>query len=207
MKLLLSVSAFALASVIGAGASFAADLPDTVIIPAPAMVDVSSDWSGFYAGGHGGAVGDYDIAGWLAGVQIGFNHQMDSIVIGADASIEWDGISGEDDDFPPDAVTRDINWSGAVRGKLGFAVESILIYGAAGLAFANSTADVFSTEDTQTHLGWTVGLGVEAMVTEDVSLFAEYDYTSYGAETYDYGFDVDTSFVTHAVKVGANWHF
>lgn len=216
MKILLSVSALALATMLGAGSALAADLPETVIVPAPEMIDTSSDWSGGYVGGHVGYAwgtvewttpgpsGEYDIAGWLAGGQIGFNHQMDSIVVGAEASLSWSDVDG--DDFGG-AIGRDINWSGDITGKLGFAVSSILLYGKAGLAFANSTGFAFGAEDTQTHLGWTAGLGVAAKVTDDVSVFAEYNYNDYGTQTYDYGFDVDTSFTTQAVKFGANWHF
>lgn len=216
MKILLSISAFALVSVLGAGAAVAADLPETVVMPAPDMVDVSSDWSGAYVGGHvgyasgvvtvdfGGPTSEYDIAGWIAGGQVGFNHQMDNLVIGAEGSLSWSGVSG---DTLGGFVSREINWSGDVTGKIGFAVESLLFYGKAGLAFANSTGSVFATDDTETHIGWMAGLGVAVKATEDISLFAEYNYADYGAKTYDYGFDVDTSFTTQAVKFGANWHF
>ena len=103
-------------------------------------------------------------------------------------------------------MSRDINWSGDLTGKLGFAVESILIYGKAGLAYANSTGFAFGEEDTQSHLGWTAGIGIAAKVTDEVSIFAEYDYADYGEQDYDY-FDDTTSFTTQAVKFGANWHF
>ncbi|RYG95351.1 MAG: porin family protein [Alphaproteobacteria bacterium] len=217
MKMLFSVSAIALASMMGAGAALAADLPETVIVPAPDMVDVSSDWSGFYLGGNiGYAAGtvswetipfffgdEYDIEGWTAGGQVGFNHQMDNLVVGAEASLSWSGVSGDD---LGGFIGRDINWSGDVTGKLGFAVESILLYAKAGLAFANSTGFVGPDEETQTHLGWTAGLGITAKVTDDVSIFAEYNYNDYGSQSY-YGDDFDVGFTTQAVKFGANWHF
>ena len=223
MKILLSTGVVLLGSVVGAGAAMAADLPEMVVVPAPEMVDTSSDWSGAYIGGHVGYAsgvvnwstlptglfsGDYEISGWLAGAQVGFNHQMNSLVIGADASLEWSGIEGVDD-VGGGFISREINWAGAVRGKLGFAVESILIYGAAGVAFANTTGhSVGPSEETLNHVGWTVDVGVEAMVTEDVSVFAEYDYTDYASEDYlDYLIDTRTDFDIHAIKVGANWHF
>jgi outer membrane autotransporter protein len=223
MKILVSTGALALASVLAANVAFAADLPEAPMVPAPEMIDVSSDWSGLYIGGHVGYAsgvvnwstlptglfsGDYEMSGWVAGGQIGYNHQMDSLVVGADASLEWSGISGVDD-VGAGFISREINWAGAVRGKLGFAVESILFYGAAGLAFANSTGHSFGpTEETLTHTGWTVGIGVEAKVTDDVSVYAEYDYTQYGWEDYlDYPIDTETEFNTQAVKFGANWHF
>ena len=218
MKTLLA--AVLLTSLAGTSAAFSADLP--VIVPDVEMVDTSSDWSGLFIGAHVGYAsgvvewatlptglftGDYGIAGWLAGAQVGYNHQMDSLVIGGDLNLEWTGIEGVDD-VGGGAIAREINWAGSLRGRLGFAVESVLIYGTAGLAFANSTGySVGASVDTQTHLGWTVGLGFEAMVSDNLSLFAEYDYTSYNEMDYDYLIDTATSFDTHAIKVGANWHF
>ncbi len=59
-------------------------------------------------------------------------------------------------------------------------------------------------------MGWTVGLGIEAMVAENVSAKVEYNYTDYGTRSYDYApgpETTDTSFTTHAIKAGVNFHF
>jgi opacity protein-like surface antigen len=46
------------------------------------------------------------------------------------------------------------------------------------------------------------------MVSDNVSLKAEYRYSDFGAETYNYGFvSSDTSFTTHTATVGVNFHF
>lgn len=211
----------ALVAAASATTVFAADL----IIDAPAPyveMAVANDWTGAYIGGHvgagsadidwevtgGGASGEYDASGWLLGVQGGYNWQMDSIVFGIEADASWADISGESPDFGPGDVTRSIDWTASLRGRLGFAVDSLLIYGTAGLAAASSTGEVFGNEDSNTHFGWTAGVGVEAMVTEDISLRAEYRYTTYDDQEYDYGFvDVDTGFDSHAVTVGLNFHF
>lgn len=217
-KLLLASTALIVA--VSATSAFAADL----IIEEPvAIVDVAStDWTGGYVGVHagaasadidweafgGGLTGDYDASGWLLGVQAGYNWQSDSIVYGIEADAAWADISGEDEDFGPDNVTRSIDWTASLRGRLGFAVESLLFYGTAGVAFANSSAEVFGEEDSATHFGWTAGVGLEALVTEDISLRAEYRFTAYGDQDYDFGgIPVTTDFDTHTVTVGLNFHF
>lgn len=218
MKILLSVSAIALASVMGAGAAYAADLMvDDVAIEA---ATAGTDWSGAYVGANAGAASgtvewefvgvgggdEYDISGWTLGGQIGYNWQMDNIVFGLEADLSVAAINGEFDTI----ATRDINWVASARGRVGYAIDSILIYGTAGLAVANSTGTLtfgpFGVSETNTHIGWTAGLGVEAMVADNVSVKAEYRFSDYGSEEY-YGDSIDTSFSTHTVQVGVNFHF
>jgi outer membrane immunogenic protein len=201
-----------------AGAANAADLiVDEVALEAAVP---SGDWTGAYVGGNigyasgtvnweiaggGPPEGSYDLDGLLVGVQGGYNWQMDSIVFGVEGDVAFSGVAGED---VPLTAARQVNWVASLRGRLGFAVESILLYGTAGVAIANSTGEFFIFDDTETHVGWTVGLGVEAMVTDDVSAKLEYAYTDYGTQEYSYGgLPIDTGFTTHAIKAGVNFHF
>lgn len=225
MKLLVSVSAFALASVLGS-AAFAADL-----IVDNAAIDAASPaatWEGAYIGAHlGGGVGnvtweslptgffsgEYDVGGWIGGVQAGINFQSNNIVYGVEADVSWSNIEGDDDDLPGAvSAVRTLDWTGSLRGRLGFSAESFLLYGTAGIAVAQSTLDydgvILDTVDTATHLGLTVGVGAEFMATDNVSLRGEYRYTTYGDETYQASIlDISTGFDTHTATVGVNFHF
>lgn len=213
MKLLVSVSAFALASVIGS-AAFAADLiVDNAAIDAATP---AATWEGAYIGAHAGfGAGtvnwvfagtddgdEYDVDGWVLGGQIGYNWQVDNIVFGLEADLSVSTISGDYETF----ATRDINWVASARGRIGYAIDSVLLYGTAGLAVANSTGTLFILNDTQTHVGWTAGIGAEVMVSDNVSLKAEYRFSDYGAESY-YFDSIDTGFSTHTATVGVNFHF
>lgn len=213
----LAAAAVAATLLVG-GVAHAADL--IVDEAAPVYDDVASgDWAGPYLGASigygagtveftGDATGEYDVDGWVAGIQGGVLGQSGNFVYGAEGTINWSNITGIDTDYPNDNVYRDINWTGSLVGKAGFAVDTLLFYGVAGVAFANSTGYVYGDEITQTHTGWTAGLGVAAKVTDDMSVFAEYDYADYGAKNYDYNVaNVDTSFTTSTFKVGLNWHF
>jgi len=189
-------------------AGFAADL----IIDEPAqvgVVDASGDWDGVYVGAflgyawgdateHDFVVGDipYDLSGWLAGVNIGADFTVtDGIVAGVVADLAWAGI---EDDFE----LIDVQWTGSIRGKLGFDGGAFLPYLTGGLAVAGVDFD----GETNTHVGWTLGGGVEFAVAQDVSIDLGYRYSNYGEVDY-FGNGDSMDFSTHQVTVGLNWRF
>src|SRR5437867_1044775 len=112
---------FAFSTVLAFGATArAADM-----VEAPAVYD----WTGFYIGG----------------AQIGADWQWNSLVLGAIADVEG---STTYDDFTKTFVAKtgadlkvhasdDIDWWGTVRGRLGWAIDRVLIYGTGGLAWAD----------------------------------------------------------------------
>lgn len=201
-----------LATAVGFGlmsSAYAADL----IVEEPAeagVVDVSGDWDGIYVGAfvgyawgdateHDFIVGDlpYDLAGWLAGVNIGADFTVtDGIVAGVVADAAWSNI--DDDVF--DLI--DVRWTGSVRGKLGFDGGAFLPYLTAGLAVAGVDFD----GDSNTHFGWTAGAGVEFAVAQDLSVDLAYRYSSYGEVDY-FGNGDTMDFNTHQLTVGLNWRF
>lgn len=201
----------------GVSAAHAADLiVDQTVAPVVYDDVASSDWAGPYLGvsvGYGAgtvttegdAVGDFDIDGWQAGLQAGVLGQSGNFVYGVEGTINWADLSG---DYLGGDATGTVNWTGSLVGKAGFAVDSILFYGVAGVAFANGTGSYLSDEVTNTHTGWTAGVGIAAKVTDEMSVFAEYDYADYGSKTYDFGGpSVDADLNTSTIKVGLNWHF
>lgn len=206
-----------LTTVAGVGlmsSAFAADLIVEQPAPMPGIVDVGGNWDGAYIGGNVGFAsatttfnGDelWGMDGWLAGAQVGYNFQSGDLVFGIEGSLDWSGVTGESNLYGDD-VTRDINWTGDVTGKFGFAVSTLLFYGKAGVAFANTTSHFFGDNETQTHVGWTAGIGAAAMVSDEISIFAEYDYSNYGVKAYDNS-GGDIGITSNAGKVGVNFHF
>ena len=93
----------------GIGAAHAADL--IISEPAAPMYDdvASSDWAGPYLGasiGYGAGTveftgtapdGEYDIDGWLAGLQAGVLGQSGNFVYGVEGTINWADITGVDE--------------------------------------------------------------------------------------------------------------
>ena len=200
------------ATLLMTGTAFAADLyvPVAEDVFVPTATDVS--WSGFYVGANVGygwanALQDGDendsseLDGWLGGVQAGYNYNLGGVVLGVEADIAYAGIDeGDDaDHFDPE---DGINWLGTVRGRVGFALDSLLLYGTGGIAFAG----IETFGDSQTLTGWVVGAGAEYMVSDNLSLKAEYLYHDFGSNFID-GFGDDFDVNAHTVKAGINFHF
>ena len=188
----LILMAFA-AGTIGATAANAADL----YVPPPASPVYSPaaayDWSGFYIGLQGGF--DWNHAttpttyaanenGGIVGVYGGYNWMFASNwLLGVDASINYSWASGSD---PTAGVTNSAgpNWKGFVRGRLGYAWDRFLLYGTAGAAGMGYTANVTGfSSGTASPWGWTVGLGAEMAVSQNLTARLDYSYQDYGTFT------------------------
>lgn len=192
---------------------------------------VAGDWSGFYVGVLGGyAAGtatsvssvtdELDASGLFAGVTAGANLQMDGFVVGIEGDLSLTGIEGGDVCAlnPAFDCAGSISWLGTLRGRAGFAMDDLLIYGTAGIAAAgiDMTVDpvpaLASGEFSDTFLGWTAGAGVEMALNETMSVKAEYAYVDLGSRTAPEGTltttgDSEISATLHTAKVGLNFRF
>jgi outer membrane immunogenic protein len=159
------------------------------------------------------------IEGFAGGLQIGYTEQIPGgFVAGIEADIQGLSGSGRADEanvtpvpgfFPPYttstdlSVTKDIDWLGTVRGRLGFLVTpSLLIYGTGGLAYGKveSTTRISQSYNpnvggvannwgsfssySETRVGWTAGGGGEWKLAPKVSLKGEYLYYDLGSVSY-----------------------
>lgn len=230
MKHLLLTTALAGALALSAGSVFAADL----IIEEPAYVEPvvsGGNWDGLYLGAFVGAGwghadhtnsgfdedgADADLSGWLLGVKAGANFTLSgNIVVGVVGDVAWSDISGTYADAPVIGdSTNTINWQGSLRGILGMDAGAFMPYLTAGLAVANATHEVefFEPELSvdATHVGWTVGAGVEMAVADNISLNLEYRYSDYGSQEYDHESMFDPpefDLSTHAITAGVNFRF
>jgi outer membrane immunogenic protein len=222
-RFLISTASLALLS----STALAADLP--VYQPAPEAIATAAvyDWSGVYVGLQGGyAWGhddyvvsgtpfDFDVDGAFVGGHVGANFQWSSFVAGIEADLEWANIEGSRINIVGNSAGTDLNWQGSLRGRLGFALDRVLIYGTGGLAFAsteNSISDGFTTEtEDDTRFGWTLGAGLDVAVTQNVIAGVEYRYTDFGSETYDSvlfpGDTFESDLSTHTVRARLSYKF
>lgn len=219
LALAAGVSILALAS--------AAQAADLVVEP-PATIqyaDPATSWDGAYVGvfgGYGWATpefpaalpDDFEPAGWLLGVNAGVNFTLgNGIVAGVVGDLAWADIN-DITFFGPSSVETSIDWQGSVRGRVGFDGGAFLPYLTAGLAFAHQNLAItgpiapFSVSDDQTHVGWTVGAGVEFAVADNLSVDLLYRYNDYGTATYTgLGADIDVGLTSHQVTAGLNLGF
>jgi outer membrane immunogenic protein len=192
-KSLLLIAALCVASSASAG-----DLPQRYNNNRPQAYQNVFNWTGFYAGVHGGlGWGDSTFgstSGYAFGGQIGYNYQLVSgMVFGVETDLSLTGI--DNGPFENDYV-------GTVRGRIGYAFERIMLYATGGFAYAGG--ELAGVD--RTHYGYALGLGMEGMITPNVSVRLEYLYTDYGTRSYapiagGVGFD------TNILRAGVNYRF
>jgi outer membrane immunogenic protein len=217
-KILLTTTALI---ALGIAPAAAADLAARPYTKAPAAAIAINNWSGFYLGAMGGyaqenSSGIGTLSGGFAGGTAGYNWQMGNIVLGLEADAAWADVGATIGVFGGLAsVSSNIRDMGTVRGRVGYAFDSVLIYGTGGYAWADNriTATVLgaSVSDSHIHSGWTAGAGVEVMFAPKWSVKAEYLYRSFDSETYFGGIAApglrSGTLNLNSVQVGVNYHF
>jgi outer membrane immunogenic protein len=183
--------------------------------------------AGFIDANGFGGIANTDMAGSLAGVQLGCDLQMGLFVVGVQGSYALSNISGTNlDQFNSTwSVRSNVDWLAGATGRLGYAINTVMIYGRAGGAWAH---DRFEIENTATNLGtpqanrmgWTAGAGIEWAFAPNWSTFLELDYYGFGALAVPFPgnafnglggatapFNVSTSLAVETLTVGVNYRF
>ncbi|HEV7285839.1 MAG TPA: outer membrane protein, partial [Kaistia sp.] len=229
----------------------AAHAADLTYEPAPvAAAPEVFNWTGFYVGVHGGvAAGDFkyplnvssdgqnfingdlkqDASGGFGGAQIGYNWQFNpNWVIGVEADIaaaSYEGkLSGNINGFGGNVnfeAGSEVEWFGTVRGRIGYALDNLLLYGTGGFAYGDVKSEIsanlggggFNASTSDTQYGWTAGAGFEYGITKNITLKTEYLYVDLGSQNIiDQNFDgarltVDADTHFHTLKAGLNYKF
>jgi outer membrane immunogenic protein len=132
--------------------------------------------------------------GVIGGLFIGYNWQMGSLVYGLEGDINWldsEVITEWRPGHVRSAVTsHEVPWLSTIRGRAGLAVDRTLMYFTGGLAIANvnnraSTSEPFGPDfaevkQDETVAGWTAGVGIEHMWTNNWTARAELLYVDLG---------------------------
>ena len=230
MRTCFKIGMLAAALVLGTSARAADLVMDPLVTPVAPGVH---DWTGAYVGAHAGYMtgtvdveyegipGGGRIDGFLAGLYAGYNLQSDGIVFGLEGDVGFGNVGGNGFTNPPstDDYTYDLNWNAHLRGRIGLPAGDALFYLAGGLAVASHTLGIDYNppvvmavgEDTQVHIGWTIGAGAELAVADNIALRAEYLYDDYGSRVYtDQQVppeDYDVHLRAHTVRVGLSVGF
>lgn len=200
------------------------------------------NWTGIYIGINGGyafgstdweqsgfaGTGNFNTNGALVGGTAGFNIQSGEIVFGVEGDWDWADIDGTSSSTTstiggcPGAVACSFetssNWLSTIRGRVGYAFDRVMIYatggGAAGdvkATFTNANTGVTGTTNS-TEWGWTAGAGVEAALTDNITVKAEYLFVDLQdgncSSTLCPGFPAaSVSFDASVVRAGLNFKF
>ncbi|MER9413858.1 porin family protein [Mesorhizobium sp. M0589] len=155
-----------------------------------------------------------DPDGFLGGVYAGYSYQMlSNIVIGVELDVVYANVDGSGQIFaapglpvPGGIAIEELNWSGAARLRLGYAVDRFLPYIAGGVAYGgiDTSSNTVSGSFGDTFTGWTIGAGLDYAMTDNLLLRAEYRYTDFGTEALPNG-KVDLK--TNEVRFGIAYKF
>jgi outer membrane immunogenic protein len=209
MKRLLWAAGAAVISAVATAPSFAGDLPyrrnDYYQAPPPAAL---FNWTGFYVGANAGynwgSAGGTDPSGVAGGFTAGYNYQFSpNTVIGAETDITFSNASDSN------AGTKfETDYIGTLRARLGYSVGNVMFYGTGGAAYGKGELTVGGLSNEQVHWGWTVGAGVEAMLTQNVSAKFEYLYVDLGDKTYQtVGGPASVGYTSSLLRGGVNYKF
>ena len=205
----------------------------------------SRSWTGPYVGAsaggtagntpwtHGDASVDPDYAGYLAGLQAGYNYQLGRVVAGVEGSYSWSNARGAGH-TPIDVndATTYTNGNltfedqllslGTVTGRLGYTFGPALVYAKGGWAFGQLKETVqiipipgfpMPGNGVDPSIiwanGWTAGGGMEIALSDSWSAKAEYMHYELGKKSFDQGNigQPETSSTKgDSVQVGVNYH-
>ena len=243
MRVCVSVAAV-MTGVFASSIAFAADLPARLPTKAPAQI-VAYNWSGIYAGVHGGYgwqstqwdevdpppanEGTHIARGWLAGGQIGVNHQIGRFVVGVEADASWADLNGSNLSAAGFLTVNSTHTDrlGMLTGRVGVTFDRTLLYLKGGAAWVHneySAVDVNPANPTfnrtvvtadETRWGWVAGAGVEQALWDNWSARVEYAYIHLGRHVL--AMNTDPAFspgvvegfkpFINVVKVGLNYRF
>ena len=209
--------------------------------PSPGYQPPVWSWTGFYIGadvGYGWSNVDHSLtnnalnvstkpSGSIGGIYAGYNWQMGRLVAGLETDVAWAnitdtvGVVGKIGLVPFAVQAEDkLHWLGTARARLGFLpVQSLMIYGSGGVAYAgieenvissngsssiqSSFAQSFSASDT--HFGWAIGAGAEWAITSNLLTRAE--WLHYDLSSTSNAFDARTSRSGNVVRTGLSYKF
>jgi outer membrane immunogenic protein len=190
-------------------------------------------------------------SGFTGGIQIGCNKQFGNFVVGAEADLNFSSLDesivanfpgspviGQINGANPrtERITKEVDWYSTFRGRVGYAIDRLLVYGTGGLAVARikTSTDVFFDPNTPgvlggfhfagaadlTRWGYAIGAGAEYGLPGAWSSWtvkAEYLYLDFGSFSHvlpdvtgtapTFSWTNNMRFHEHVVRVGASYRF
>jgi outer membrane immunogenic protein len=168
-------------------------------------------WLGPYVGTNVGFqwtsnIGGLSSSGFTGGIQGGYNWQSGPWVYGVESDFNLSSASGT---FAGYQFSNP--WFGTLRGRAGYVINNVFLYGTAGLALGISTVASGGLSDSSGHLGWTIGAGAEfglapLGLSPNWSAKVEYLYLGLSQDPV-LSASVPSNFQSNVLRFGVNYHF
>jgi outer membrane immunogenic protein len=122
-----------------------------------------------------------DESGVVGGGQIGCDYQTGPFVFGVEGMFDGMSLTGSGSDpFESTLIEGDkYRWLGTLTGRIGYALDRVLIYAKGGGAWVNAEHSLSGFEVgslTQTSSGWVAGAGIEWAFAPQWSVKFEYNH-------------------------------
>lgn len=209
---------------LSATTAFAADIPARgPVYKAPAYIAPAFNWTGFYIGingGYGWATSTWDgfgadakPRGGLVGGTAGYNWQAPGSpwVFGIEGDVDWSDLRGRFSNALCVGCETRNSWLATVRGRVGYAFDRVLPYVTGGLALGDIQVNPPGFTGTNTtNAGWTVGGGLEVMLTQNWTAKVEYLHVDLGNTSCSAaacGLPTNVDFTSEIVRGGVNFKF
>ena len=138
---------------------------------------------------------DHNINGWMGGAQLGVNYQLNKFVVGLEPSFSGGSIDGSSRSTfgaADDEYKTKIGQLILVGARAGYAIGHWLPYVKGGYAGGKVTTRVIdavgpnagSGSKNVYQNGYTVGGGIEYMISRNVTAGVEYNYADLGRDTH-----------------------
>ncbi|MGE0448208.1 MAG: outer membrane protein [Vicinamibacterales bacterium] len=195
----------------------------------------AAGWSGIYIGAHaGGAWNDLfyvepddpdaalspKVKGLAGGVVAGYSRPLDRLIVG----MEFDtgaarGTFAAEAEGGNQYSAFEVGWNSHLRGRVAYPTGRFAPFFAAGLAALRITVDDTDTgfgEGAATHLGWTAGGGIDAALSSQLAVRAEYLRDNYSRATHAIasppgpffpGYDVEIDSTADIFRVAVLYRF
>lgn len=247
------IAGFAGCALLASTPAFSADIasqPFTKAAPMPVQT-----WTGFHVGGNVGyGIGRNPSTaglpgffgnpippvetfiqapnGALGGLQAGYDVQFGAMVLGIEGDWQWSAQKTSSCVFTCDAeitvnATQRLRSFGTLRGRLGIASGTSLLYATGGLAVANVENDIGlnlsllgksnAASFRHSPVGWTAGAGIETVLSGNWTAKVEYLYADFGEITDSFDTlnppfapmrtQVTSELHEHIVRAGMNYRF
>ncbi len=198
-----TIGVAAICLMVGAGTARAADIPRGPYTAAPPYP--TYNWVGPYVGlnlGYqsGTATNAGDLNGVMGGLQGGYNWQFGAFVVGAETDLQGSDAGGR---FAAWQFSNP--WFGTLRGRVGYALDSVMLYATFGLAYGGGRIETNGLREANTHVGWAGGGGLEVGLTPNWSVKAEYLFVDLSDQRYV--LFRNTGFELNVLRLGVNYRF